>query len=165
MKTLLILRHAKSSWGEPTLSDHDRPLNNRGRRDAPRMGQLIKDEGLTPDLIVTSTALRARTTAVEVATVCDFDGQIERTESLYHACPDDYIQFLRGVSDEHNSVMVVGHNPCLEELVEALSGERQSMPTAALAHLALKIDHWTELTLRAPGRLVNIWRPKEILER
>ena len=165
MKTLLILRHAKSSWAEPAVSDHNRPLNNRGKRDAPRMGQLIKDEGLLPDLVVTSTALRAHTTASEVARACGYGRQIERNDSLYHAYPDDYIQFLRGVSDEHNSVMVVGHNPCLEDLVEAISGECQAMPTAALAHLVLEIDHWTDLTLPAPGRLINIWRPKEILER
>ena len=163
MKTLLILRHAKSSWTDPTLSDHERPLNDRGKRDAPRMGQLIRDEGLLPDLIVTSTALRARKTAAKVARACGYDGEIERTDSLYHAYPDDCIHVLRGVSDEHHSVMVVGHNPCLEVLVETLSGECQTMPTAALAHLVLDIDHWTEMALNASGRLVSIWRPKEIL--
>jgi phosphohistidine phosphatase len=165
MKTLLILRHAKSSWAEPTLADHDRPLNHRGRRDAPRMGRLIKHEGLVPDLIVSSTALRAHTTATEVANACGYGGEIEQTEFLYHAYPDDYIQFLCGVPDEHDSVMVVGHNPCLEDLVEALSGEHQTMPTATLAHLVLEIDCWSELTLRVSGRLRNIWRPKETFER
>jgi phosphohistidine phosphatase len=126
------------------------------------MGQLIKDEGLVPDLIVTSTARRARKTASKVAKTCGYVREIEQADSLYHAYPDDYVRVLRGVPDEHNSVMVVGHNPCLEELLEAVSGERQMMPTAALAHLQLEINQWAELTLHDSGRLIDLWRPKEI---
>lgn len=162
MKTLLILRHAKSSWAEPTLPDHDRPLNNRGNRDAPRMGQLIKDEGVVPDLIVTSTALRARTTASKVAEACGYASPIEQAQSLYHAYPDDYVRFLRRLSGEQSSVLVVGHNPGLEDLVEAFSGQYESMPTAALAHLVVEIEHWAEISLETAGRLIHIWRPKEL---
>jgi phosphohistidine phosphatase len=165
MKTLLILRHAKSSWAELSLPDYERPLNDRGKHDAPRMGRLVKDEGLVPDLIVSSTARRARKTAAKVAKACGYDSPIEHTDSFYQAYPDDYIQILRCVADEHNAVMVVGHNPCLEELVEAVAGERHRMPTAALAHVALEIDRWEELSLQTPGRLVQIWRPKELPER
>jgi phosphohistidine phosphatase len=165
MKTLLILRHAKSSWAEPAVPDHQRPLNDRGKRDAPRMGQLVKDEGLVPDLILSSTALRARKTAKKVAKACGYDSLIEQTDSFYQAYPDDYIQVLRCVSDEHDSVMVVGHNPCLEELVEVVSGQRHTMPTAALAHVVLEIDRWEQMCMQTAGRLIQIWRPKELPER
>ena len=85
MKTLLLLRHAKSSWKESSLTDHDRPLNDRGQRDAARMGQLLTDEDLLPDLILLSTATRARTTAELVAASSGFDGEIRLDGELYHA--------------------------------------------------------------------------------
>jgi len=162
MKTLLILRHAKSSWANAGLPDHDRPLNDRGKRDAPRMGQLIEQQGLVPDMIVCSTALRARKTASKVAKACGYRGRIEEVQTLYHAYPDDCIQYLRGLSDQYESVLLVGHNPCLEDLVQVISGQYERMPTAALAHLVLGIERWADMPSRGAGRLVEVWRPKEI---
>jgi phosphohistidine phosphatase len=162
MKTLLILRHAKSSWGDPTLPDHDRPLNERGKRDAPRMGQLLKDQQLLPDLIVSSTAKRARKTAAKVAEACGYQREIELSSRLYHAYPDDYVQVLRELGDHHQCVLVVGHNPGLEEFVEALSGTPQAMPTAALAQLSLEIECWDDLCVGQLGRLAGVWLPKEL---
>ena len=103
MKTLLILRHAKSSWKHPELSDHDRPLNKRGRHDAPLIGHLLKEKGLVPDLIISSTAVRAKDTALVVG-----------------ASPDVYIQAISDVAGDNNysTLLVVGHNPGLEELIE-----------------------------------------------
>jgi phosphohistidine phosphatase len=162
MKTLLILRHAKSSWSDPTLSDHQRPLNKRGKRDAPRMGELLRDEQLTPDLIVASTAKRARKTAVKVADTCGYKGEIELTDSFYLARPGSYIQFLQQVPDENDSVMVVGHNPGLESLLDLLTGQSERLPTAALAQIQFDITSWREMADTPTGHLVSLWLPREL---
>lgn len=163
MKTLLVLRHAKSSWKDNNLADHDRPLNKRGKRDAPRMGALLVKQDLVPDVIISSTAKRAATTAKAVAMSCDYGGEIQYTRRLYGAWPDDYIELLNELDSDDSQVMVVGHNPGIEDLVEELSGEWIRMPTAALAQIDLDIKHWSELSLNVNGRLVNIWRPKEFI--
>ncbi len=162
MKTLLILRHAKSSWDNSSLADHDRPLNKRGKRDAPKMGRLLAREDLTPDLIISSTAERALTTAEFVAISADYDNEIQITRQLYHAGPEEYIEVLQQVDDTYRRVMVVGHNPGMEDLVEELGGQYHRMPTAALVQFELPIDSWADLDEGTTGRLVNIWRPKEI---
>jgi phosphohistidine phosphatase len=162
MKTLLILRHAKSSWDDPSLPDHDRPLNKRGLRDAPRMGLLIRDQDLTPDLIVSSTALRARTTAEIVAEVSGCENEVLLTADLYQASPDGYIAVLQGLSPDIETAMVVGHNPCLEDLLDDLTDESERLPTCALAHVLLPIDDWSALDLDSRCELKNIWLPKEL---
>src|ERR671934_2596347 len=95
MKSLLILRHAKSSWKHPELSDHDRPLNKRGKRDAPKIGHLLKEKDLVPDLIISSTAVRAEKTAKLVAKASKYKGNVTLTDSLYAAGPDAYIDVLK----------------------------------------------------------------------
>lgn len=162
MKTLLILRHAKSSWSNMRLSDHDRPLNDRGRRDAPRMGQLLLDEDLVPDLIITSSAERALTTAELVALECGFEAELLATRDLYHAGPEEYLDVLREQGGLAQMVMVVGHNPGIEELVDVLTGEDERMVTAALAQVSLPIDAWSDMDLDVMGTLENVWRPKEL---
>jgi len=164
MKTLLILRHAKSSWATPTIADHDRPLNSRGKADAPRIGDLIKKQDLTPDLILCSTAKRARKTAAKVATNCGYADEVQRVGELYLASADIYLNVLAEFGDAHNRVMVVGHNPGLEDLVETLTGEFVTLPTAALVHVSLAIEHWRELDKSVDGTLVTIWRPRELSE-
>lgn len=162
MKTLLILRHAKSSWGDSSLKDHERPLNKRGKHDAPRMGKLLQDEQLTPDLIVSSTAKRAHKTAAKVAGSCGYQGEIELTDDFYLARPGSYIQHLQQVADENDSVMVVGHNPGLEELLSLLTGHAERLPTAALAQIQFDITNWQEMAHTPTGNLVNLWLPKEL---
>jgi phosphohistidine phosphatase len=162
MKTLLVLRHAKSSWREAELADHDRPLNKRGKRDAPRMGELMRAEGLLPDLILTSSARRALTTAELVAEASGYDGEIQVSRDLYAAGPEEFIDALCALPDELETVMVVGHNPGLEELVEALTEESSAMPTAALAQVELKIVRWVDLQEEGGGRLVNLWLPRNL---
>lgn len=162
MKTLLILRHAKSSWDDAELADFERPLNARGRRDAPRMGRLLRREDLIPELIVSSAAARARATAEAVALACGYDNQIVYTRDLYHAAPEEYVDVLRTVDEQYTRVMVVGHNPGIEELVETLSGEWERMQTAALALIALPIERWQDLDEETEGELQEVWRPKEL---
>ena len=162
MKTLLVLRHAKSSWNDPALGDHERPLNSRGRRDAPRMGELVREYALMPDIVISSDAVRARLTAEAMAEAAHYPGEILLDQRLYLASPDDILSLLRRVRQNAETVMIVGHNPGLEELVEQLTGERQDLPTAALAQIVLPIDRWRDLTLSTRGTLMGHWRPKEL---
>lgn len=162
MKTLLILRHAKSSWDEPNLPDHDRPLTERGKRDADRIGSLLLEHKLVPDLIVSSTAKRARKTASKVAKACGAVEEVQTTSRLYEAYPSQFIEVLREVEDTYATVLVVAHNPGLEGLVWHLTGQQEAMPTAALAQVALDIDRWQDLAVPPGGRLVQLWRPKEM---
>jgi len=162
MKTLLVLRHAKSSWDDPALGDHERPLNKRGRRDAPRMGALVREYGLMPDIVISSDAVRARLTAEAVAAAARYAGEILLDPHLYMACPADILSLLPTVRENAESVMVVGHNPGLEKLVEQLTGERQDLPTAALAQIRLPVDQWRDLKRSTRGTLVGLWRPEEL---
>jgi phosphohistidine phosphatase len=162
MKTLLVLRHAKSSWNDPALDDHERPLSTRGRRDGPRMGELVREHGLMPDVVISSDAVRARLTAEAVAEAARYAGQILLDRRLYMASPADVRSLLRTVPDKAETVMIVGHNPGLEELVALLTGERQDLPTAALAQIVLPIDQWRDLKLSTRGTLEGHWRPKEL---
>jgi phosphohistidine phosphatase len=162
MKTLLVLRHAKSSWNGPARHDHERPLNTRGRRDGPRMGALVRECGLLPDIVISSDAVRARLTAEAVTKAARYAGEILLDPRLYVAGPADILSLLRTVRENAETVMIVGHNPGLEELVEQLTGERQDMPTAALAQIVLPIDRWRDLTLSTRGTLMGHWRPKDL---
>jgi phosphohistidine phosphatase len=162
MKTLLLLRHAKSSWNHPALTDHDRPLNKRGNQAAPVIGALLQEEDLIPDLILCSSAVRAHTTAILVARACAYQGEIRKTRLLYLAEPEAYVEVLHQMAGEHARVLMVGHNPGLEELIETLTGEAMAMPTAALACLELSIERWEDFDLDTECKLVNVWRPKEI---
>lgn len=160
MKTLLLLRHAKSSWKDSELEDHDRPLNKRGKRTAPSMGALLQDESLVPDLILCSSAVRTHDTAVLVAEACNYDGKIEQTRKLYLAEPQAYVKVLRQVDEEYERVLVVGHNPGVEAVLQALTHEAVTMPTAALAYIELPLERWSDLDMNTECKLVNVWLPK-----
>ena len=162
MKTLLVLRHAKSSSKDPTLDDHERPLNKRGRRDGPRMGELVRQYRLIPDMVISSDAVRARLTAEAEAEAARYAGEILLDQHLYMASLADILSVLRAVRGNAETVMIVGHNPGLEQLVEQLTGEQQDLPTAALAQIVLPIDQWRDLKLSTRGTLVDHWRPKEL---
>jgi phosphohistidine phosphatase len=162
MKTLLLLRHAKSSWKHEELEDHDRPLNKRGKRTAPLMGALLQDENLVPDLILCSSAVRTYNTALLVAKACDYAGEIKQTRRLYLAEPQTYVKILRQVAEKYASVLVVGHNPGLEALLKALTGEAMTMPTAALAYIELPLKRWKDFDLNTECKLVNVWQPKNL---
>lgn len=162
MKTLLIMRHAKSSWEETGLHDHDRPLNKRGKLNAPRMGRLLRELDLVPDLILTSSARRARDTAEAVADQSGYAGDVRVDEDLYAAPPEAYLEALTAADDSYERLLIIGHNPGLEELLDMLTDEREALPTAAIAHVDLPIQSWQDLTGETPGKLVKLWRPKEL---
>jgi phosphohistidine phosphatase len=162
-KILLILRHAKSSWKEPDLQDFDRPLNKRGKSDAPKIGKLLKELDLVPDLIISSAAKRAKDTAKAVVKSTKYHGRMDLNPSLYGAADfDAYLRALRLVPDEYNKVLIIGHNPALEELVRVLTDRMEHLPTCALAEVDLKISSWSNLGKKIDGQLINIWRPREL---
>lgn len=161
-KTLLIMRHAKSDWDNTRLSDHARPLNKRGKKDAPHMGKLLKEEELVPELIITSTAERALTTAELTALACDFDGELVTTRDFYLADPATYLEVLHDVDDKYQRVMIVGHNPGMEELLADLTGQAEHFTTANIAHVKLPISSWSQLNEDTTGKLLHLWRPKEV---
>lgn len=164
MKTLLLMRHAKSSWKFKDLTDHQRPLNKRGRTDAPLMGHLILDRELVPQRILCSTAVRARETAEILVDTIKFQGEVSYLDRLYMAESEDHLAALRDLPDSVERAMIIGHNPGLETLLQELSGRIESLPTAVLAHIVLPIDHWTQLNGEVSGEMVEIWRPKEVRE-
>lgn len=161
MKTLLILRHAKSSWKEEGIDDHERSLNKRGKRDAPRIGKLLREKDLVPDLILTSSAERARKTTELVAQESSYEGDIIVDRNLYAAYPETIFEVLNKVENHFERIMIVGHNPGLEELLEVLTGEVEPLPTGALAEVSFEIERWSELDEDVEGKLKNIYRPRE----
>jgi phosphohistidine phosphatase len=126
------------------------------------MGALVREYGLIPDVVISSDAVRARLTAEAVADAAHYAGEILLDPHLYLAGPADILSLLPTVRKSPQTVMIVGHNPGLEELVEQLTGERQDLPTAALAQIDLPIDQWSDLTLSTRGTLAGLWRPKQL---
>jgi phosphohistidine phosphatase len=163
MKTLLLLRHAKSSWNDESLEDHERPLNQRGKKEAPKMGRVLLENHLLPDLILSSDAKRCRRTVEKVAEAAGYRGETMLTGELYLATPIRYLQLLSKLSPQISSVLVVGHNPGMEEFAENLTGRYEPFTTAALAHIRLPdLEHWTSLDSTTRGELVQIWQPMEV---
>ncbi len=162
MKTLLLLRHAKSSWKESHLTDHDRPLNKRGQSDAPRIGKLIVQENIQPGLIVSSTALRARSTAEAVADFCCHPEAINEVRDLYLAPPMTYIETAQCFPNHLDRVMMVGHNPGISQLLYRLTGCDEDFPTAALAQIEIPVEDWGDFCETTRGELIAFWRPREL---
>lgn len=158
MLTLLLMRHAKASWDHPGVSDHDRPLDAQGRQAAPRMGQLLREQGLLPELIVSSTARRAVETAQAVATSSGYEGRLEITRRLYLAEPDSYLDLLTEVDHRLTRVLIVGHNPGITQLVTLLSGVDEAMSTAAVAQIELPGERFSQVVL-GQGTLRAMFRP------
>ena len=126
------------------------------------MGALVREYGLTPDVVLSSDAVRARLTAEAVAEAARYAGEILLDPHLYMAGPADILSLLPRVRESAETVMIVGHNPGLEELVEQLTGERQDLPTASLVQIGLPIEQWRDLKLSTRGTLVGLWRPEEL---
>ena len=145
MKRVWLLRHAKSSWDDPGLVDHDRPLAPRGRKAARRMARWASDNGVRPELVLCSTALRARST---LELILDALGapEVEIEGGLYHAAAVDLLERLRVVPTDIADVLVIGHNPTLHELACVIAPPGpEAFPTGALAELRLSIDAWADL--------------------
>jgi phosphohistidine phosphatase len=148
MKTLYLMRHAKSSWSFDELTDQERPLNDRGRTDAPHMGQALAKRQLALGLLVSSPAVRALSTAVLVARELDYPrDEIKVEPAIYQADLDTLLGVIRGLPDAANSVLLTGHNPTITDTANYLlpnDGLTSEMPTAAVLCLHFKTDHWAE---------------------
>jgi phosphohistidine phosphatase len=161
MKTLLLLRHAKSSWSDPAMRDFDRTLNERGLKAAPLMGEFIKQQGIKPDLIISSPAERARQTMELVKQSAGLNSEIRFDERIYEASVGRLMQIVSGFGERANEVLLVGHNNGLENLLARLTGEDKRMPTAALARISLPIDNWSDV-YEIQGQLNLFVKPKDL---
>ncbi|MEH6577267.1 MAG: histidine phosphatase family protein [Amphritea sp.] len=161
MKKLTLVRHAKSSWKDPLLSDFDRPLNSRGKQDLPLMAERIVEFGLEPDLLLSSGAVRAITTAEQIARSADYPEQrIIEVPELCGAGVETLLNILQGQSDHYRHIMVVGHNPTLESLGFYLTHEAiDKLPTCGIMHIPLSITSWDELS-ESCGTLERFDAPK-----
>jgi phosphohistidine phosphatase len=148
-RRLLLLRHAKSSWDDPTLDDHERPLAPRGLKATKRLSRWIEAYGVAPDLVLCSTATRAQETLARVAASLG-SPPVHVEDRLYHASVEGLLARIGLVGNEIETLLVVGHNPGLEELCSVLTGSPATMPTGALATLVGEVERWADL---APGRL------------
>ena len=162
MKTIFVLRHAKSSWNDPGLSDFERPLNARGLKAAPFMGKLMRERNYVPELIVSSSAQRARQTAELAAEAGAFGDVIRFEKRIYESTPQTLISIAAQIDERISAAMLVGHNPGFEGLVKLLTGELEEMPTAALAVVDLDINSWRKIGPRT-GQLRELIRPKQVM--
>ncbi len=144
MKTLTILRHAKSSWSDRSLPDHDRPLNARGERDAPMMAGRLRQAGIRPSLILCSSAVRAGATAKEIAKEISYPLEfLQREKGLYHAGVNGLLDILAKQDLGFNSILIVGHNPGLTDLVNLLVPDlTDNLPTCGFVSIVVDRDDW-----------------------
>ncbi len=161
VKRVWLLRHVKSSWDEPGLADHDRPLAPRGRKAAKRIGRWAAENGVRPELVLCSTAVRARTT-LDLLSAALGTPEAKVEAGLYHASAAALLERLRKIPPEVVDVLVVGHNPALQELACALAPPGpEAFPTGALAELRLSIDGWSEMHPGC-GELVELVVPRAL---
>jgi phosphohistidine phosphatase len=162
MKTVLLLRHAKSDWDADYRGDHERPLAKRGVKAAKRMGRFLAETGPLPDRCVTSTAVRARTTLALAAEAGGWKAAVEETDRLYHADAEEVGAVIAETDGAVNVLMLVGHEPTWSETVEDLVGSGAvQMPTAALACIDFDVDAWSEVEWGA-GRLRWLVTPRAL---
>jgi phosphohistidine phosphatase len=163
MKTLLLLRHAKSSLKDSSLQDFDRPLNGRGKKAAETIGRFIRDKQVVPDLILSSPAIRARETVEIVIKTAKLRSELRYDERIYEASPQRLLEVVSQIDEERKIVLLVGHNPGLEELLKLLTDRDEHMATGTLARIDLKAASWDQV-LEGKGNLEWIVRPKELGE-
>ncbi len=171
MKRLILLRHAKSDWTDPFLPDHERSLNKRGRSTASKLGDYFNTKQLKPDLVFCSSATRTRETLKRLEKNSDLSFNTSHTEALYGGNVDSVLSLLQGISSHHNTVMIVGHNPCIQDAALAFSHNHESVfaqqinekvPTGSLITLDFSISAFAHVSLNI-GEITNFIRPKHEL--
>ncbi|MES2730310.1 MAG: histidine phosphatase family protein [Bacteroidota bacterium] len=162
MKTVYLVRHAKSDWSNTRLHDFDRPLNKRGKDNAPFMGKLLQQKGVLPDLLLSSPANRAFTTAQLIATEITYPLENIRTApAIYEASPDKLLSIIGQQDNAYQALMLVGHNPGLTDLANQLAGLRiDNMPTCSIVGLTFDTDNWKNI-LQKKAQLIFFHYPKE----
>ncbi len=170
MKRVFLLRHAKSSWDYPSLSDIERPLASRGLKAAPKVARLMRDEGLVPDLVICSPSQRTRETWDLIGSELDPEPPSRIDERLYLASPGELVSVIQEQPDDLDSVMLIGHNPGMESITMGLSGSGAQpdldralakFPTGALAVIDLDVERWSDVA-GGSGSLVRFIRPRDL---
>ncbi len=162
MKYLFLIRHAKSSWSSPELSDIKRPLNERGKNDAPLIGNILKKDSVSPDIIYSSPAARALTTAKIIAKSVGYPAKkIVIKPDIYEASVPDLLRLINSIEEKYNKVMIFGHNPGLSNLSNYLCNSfRNNMPTCGVVQLEFETNNWLEVTENS-GSLIKFEYPKK----
>ncbi len=154
LRILIIARHAKAKRGLAYQNDFKRPLSSRGKRDALLMGESLKKQGLIPELVISSAAKRAKKTTKRAITAMAYPGNLVLKRDLYLSGCKAYLKTIKALTDEITCVMLVGHNPDLEELVYELTGEDVMIPTAGVVCIEVDLAHWKEIK-NARGRITG----------
>jgi phosphohistidine phosphatase len=161
VKILFLLRHAKSSWKDQSLPDFERPLKNRGKQAADRLGRHLKHELIVPELVLSSPALRARETIERVAKAAKWDVEIRFDQRIYEAGGLRLLEVISQIENERKTALLVGHNPGVEELLMLLTGESKKVPTATLMKLELKSSKWANAADKR-ARLAWLIKPRDL---
>lgn len=161
MKTLILLRHAKSSWNDATVDDFDRPLNDRGRKAAGKVGKFLAKQETPIDLVLSSPAIRARQTLDLVLKRSALTPETRLDQRIYEASSSRLLEVVSQIDEDRKSVMLVGHNPGMEELLSLLTGSDERMQTAALATISLDVKRWDRV-IAGKGVLESLVRVKEL---
>lgn len=163
LRTLYLLRHAKSSWKDDSLADFDRPLKGRGRDAAEQLGKRLASEKLKDGVLICSPAVRTRETADIVLKHSRLRMDQRFDERIYEASLRDLLQVVAEIPDDRQTAMMIGHNPGFEELLAFLTGQARRMPTCALAKIKLEVASWKDVRARE-GSLESFITPKGMLE-
>lgn len=146
MKTLTLLRHGKSDWHSAASTDHERPINRRGRQSADAVGRFLRRTDLVPDAVVSSTAVRARTTAERAAAAGAWGCPILLSPQLYDSQPETVLEVLKGQDDAHRHLLLAGHEPTWSQMASQLIGGGDlEVVTATLVHIDLPISRWSQV--------------------
>ena len=159
MKKLFIIRHAKSDWDDSSLDDFDRPLNKRGQKDAPFMGQLLANKNIQPDLILSSPALRAITTSQLIAKEVNYDKAITPNQYIYEAYVTSLQEIIEYIHDSNDTVFLVGHNPGVSALAYMLCGLKENLPTCAVVEIEFNCNSWMDAN-KENSKLISYDYPK-----
>ncbi|MDO8366481.1 MAG: histidine phosphatase family protein [Saprospiraceae bacterium] len=165
MRTLYLIRHAKSSWGNPGLRDHDRPLNERGLHDAPKMAQLLVEQGIKPDLLVSSPAKRALTTAFFFADAFKVEPvEVLREPNIYEAFPQEILRIISELPESATTVMIFGHNPTFTEVANQFIENDfiENVPTCGVVKITSSAPSWREF-YEGNSKVAACYFPKEVL--
>jgi phosphohistidine phosphatase len=162
MKTLLLLRHAKSREKETSVPDKMRPLSDRGKYDSYKMAKFLKNNKLIPSLIISSSAKRAKDTSNLLAESIGYDKNIHLSELLYGTDANHYIRVISEIADNIDILLLVGHNPILENLIELITNELIIMETCSLVHILLPITTWREIKTNPNGELIKLVTIKDL---
>ena len=160
MKTLYLIRHAKSSWKNPDLSDKERPLNKRGKNDAPFMGKLLKEKKIIPELIISSDAVRAKKTSYAIAKELNYEKEnIVLTDEIYEASSLELLNQIKQFSQDFNSIMLFGHNPSLTSMHNYLTNHYiDNIPTCGIVGIEFQ-NQWANIT-EGSGKFLFFIYPK-----